>query len=381
MKSTLGKILFTLLLLSASSYAQSSLASYALKTNKTVTFVKEPIVITFVAHQKDHTDHMFFSLTPHKSKEYTITLLQKKINDSKYHDSSVTFTYLLFPLQAKNLHINFDFIIKTASDQAIKQSYVDDHDNSVAISTYDTKIMLKPLNIEVKSLAHQVDLVGDFRLTSTIDKTTISEFEDINVHYLLVGKGYDVNNSSLFQKTSQNISLFTNIHDAMKKITQEGYIIKKEYTYAFTAKDNFTIPAVKLKAYSPSKKIYYTLQEPARNIKVTKVDISTLVDTEEFPQEKSIDFTLYKNIFIASIIFFAGFLTAKVSSNFSFKKRRKKFEDIQNAESVQALTLLLLHKYSTQDIKEFIDTLEQMEYKKTSTSLKEIKAEIIKKFK
>ncbi len=380
MKHTLGNILLLFLLCNSYLLAESSLASYTLKANKTTAVIKEPVVITFQAKQKDHSDHMFFSLEPQKSKDYSIVLLNKKVDDNKYHDSSATFAYLLFPLREKDLHIHFNLIIKTASDKAIKQSYVDDHDDSIAISTYDTKVKMQALFIKINPLKHPVDLVGDFKLSKSIDKTEISQFENLNLHYLLIGKGYKAENLELLKNSDKTISLFARESTLQNRLTPEGYSLKKEYVYAITAKDDFIIPALKLQAYSPTKHIYYTLHTEKNSIKVTKIDTATLLDKEEFPKREDIDVTLYKNILIACIIFFAGFLTAKMSENFSFKHKEKKYIDIENAKSSQDLILLLINKYTNKDVAKFINTLEMILYKKSSQSLEEVKKQILKEF-
>ena len=378
MKYTLGRILLFLLLINSFAYAE--LATYTLKADKKTAYVKEPIVVTFIAKQKEYTDHMFFSLEPKTSDDYKIVLLKKEIADKSAHNSIATFTYLLFPLKAKKIEVDFDFLVKTASDKAIKQSYVDDHDDSIAISTYDTHMPTKALQIEVKPIKDNVDLVGDFKLTSSIDKKQITQFEELNVHYQLVGKGYRVKGLTLLHKTDKNITLFQDTHDTIDKPTKEGYIIKKEYIYALSAKKSFTVPSITLHAYSPSQERYYTLSVPKQEIKVLPIDTKKLLENKEYPTRKHFDITPYKNAFVAILLFIAGFITAKLSDKIEFTKKKVLFEDIKKAQTPQALILILLQKYHTKNINKFIDILEQIQYDKdnTKTTLKEIKESIIK---
>ncbi len=302
MKYTLGKILYFLLFYSTLMFANNSLATYTISANKSTAVIKEPIIISFKAHQIDHTDHMYFSLKPLKSEDYSIFLLNKEVNDSKYHDSATTVTYILFPLKQKKLHILFEFIIKTASDKAIKQSYVDDHDDSIATSTYDTKAKLNAIEINVQALEHPVDLVGDFQLSSKVDTTQISQFENVNVHYTLTGKGYKAEDLNFIKNKNEAITLFKNVYSDINKLTKDGYIIKKEYIYALSAKESFTIAALKIKAYSPTKHLYYTLQTAPTKIHVKKIDTNTLLDKEEYPKKKQLDLQYYKNRFMAILI-------------------------------------------------------------------------------
>ena len=380
MKYTLGKITLYLLVLNSLLLANTQLADYELSANKSSAVIKEPIVITFTAHQKDHSDHMFFTLEPKKSDAYDIKLLTKVIKDNQYHDSSVIYTYILFPLKGKTLHVDFNFVVKTASDKAIKQSYVDDHDDSIAISTVNTKVAIKPLEITLHALEHPVNLVGDFTLDSTVDKDKITPFEDLNLHYILNGHGYQANDLHIIDKAAQPITLFNEVHNDLNRLTRDGYAIKKEYIYAITAKKDFTIPAVKITAYSPKKARYYTLSVPQKKITVEKIDIAGLLDKESYPKEAKIDWGFYKNIVIALIIFIAGFLTAKLSARIKLTMAKKEdpFKEIKDATSAHALVLILMKNYEQNRIKPLIEELDSEIYRDKNASLKDIKSRIIK---
>ena len=381
MKSTLGKIFFTLLALQTLIFAQG-LATYTITTNKKEVVIKEPILLTFVAHQKNHTDHMFFSFSPKESKDYEMHLLEKTIDDEKYHDTTATFRYILFTLTPKPISINFDFIVKTASDKAIRQSFVDDHDDSIAISTNDTKVAISAININVKALKHHVDLVGDFTLKQSIKTTTIKSYEALNLNYTLIGRGYHVQNLELLHSLKDSLSLFSTIENKNTKLTKDGFVIKSKYIYAITAKDDFIIPEVNLLAYSPKKRSYYKLSASKKDIKVEKIDEETLLNKETFPKNEKADFSNYVDILIGIIIFISGFITAKLSEKINLKRKEEgKFDAIKEASSAQALILLLIQKYNQENVKECIDILEKVAYRGDNMRLDEIKKRIITKLK
>jgi len=381
MKSTLGKLILLLILLSISLIANTDLASYQLSTNKKSVYLKEPLLITFKVKQKDHHDNMFFSFEIEKNPDYKVKLLHKTIQDNGYHNSVATFEYILFPLQEKILHINFHFVIRTASDKAVKQSYVDDHDDSIAISTIDTQVHIKPLNLKVKKLMHHVDLVGDFQLTSYIDTTQIDQYGVTNVHYTLTGKGYKEAHLHLLSKKIKNVTVFSKIKDNISKLTKNGYIINTEYIYALTSKEDFKVPALTLEVYSPTKDRYYTLQTKTYTIKVKKIDIAALIDKTDAPKTESfINRETLKKFFIYTLLFLSGFLTAKLSEKSSIKyKKKEKFEDIKNATSQKALLILLIVHYQNKGVDEDIFKLENALNTKKPLNLKRIKKEIISK--
>jgi 5-methylthioribose kinase len=131
-----------------------------------------------------------------------------------------------------------------------------------------------------------------------------------------------------------------------------------------SAKKDFKIPKIIFHAYSPRKNRYYTLSTPLYKITVKKIPTATLLDKEEYPQIKSfINLTTLKQFFIYSLIFFLGFITAKVSLNHkSKKKKQKQFQDIQECSSSKELIIILLDKYRNKNINNFIKQLESLEY-------------------
>ena len=378
MKKSLGKTVFLFLLIQASLVA-NELATYTLTTTKHSANIKEPIEITFTAKQKDHTDHMYFLLEPKESPDYEIHLLKKFIDDKTYHASKTEFRYILFPLKSGKIKVNFNFTIQTASDRAVAQSFVEDHDDNVAIQMSNKKIALKPLTLIVKELTQTVDLIGDFTLKSQINKTNTTSYDDISLIYTLQGKGYPPKDIALLNKID-NVTLFTEEENVYNKLTIDGYAIQRKYIYALSSKNNFSIPAIQLQAYSPTKHKFYTLKTPKHNITVTAIDTKTLLDTKEAPVSKElINIAQIKQLFIYVLIFISGFVSAKLGESHLFrKKKEKRLHDIQQASSPKELILLLINKYANKDISRYIKDLEALEYHKNpSLSFNDIKKIIL----
>ena len=377
MKKNLGNIVLLLLLAQSFLYA-TQLATYTLHTNKKEAVVKEPIDIIFTAKQTNHLDNMFFLLKPKVNPNYKIVLLEKKIYDKQYHDTTTIFHYILFPLKAKEINISFDFTIQTASDKAVAQSYVDDHDDSIAIQMNNNKIDIEDLIINIKEIPIDIDLVGDFKLSSNCNTKKVSQYDDVSVVYTLEGVGYKNKKNELL-KNIPNVTLFSDIHDIYSKLTKNGYDIKRVYTYALSSKENFTIPALKLRAYSLKKHKKYILNTPSYNIEVTKINPQTLLDNTELPFKNS--FFKYENIrqlFIYLLIFLAGFLSAKVNNMvLSKKEKQQKFQDIKKSKSPKELILIQINNYETHRLKEFIDELEKLEYKTSKRSFIDLKTDIL----
>jgi hypothetical protein len=378
MKNNLGK-LYLLLLFPFFLFANSNLATYTLTANKKDIVEKEAVEVTFTATQKDHTDAMFFFLEPKQSDDYKIELLTHETKKISYHNYSSTFKYLLFPLKSGDIRVNFDFVIKTASDDEIAQIYVGDYSRiKWEDMSSGTKLQITPLALHVSPLNEKVDLVGDFTLDSKLQKNDINKYGTANLLYTLSGVGYD---NKILQPLAKipNVTSFFEVTDTKQKATSNGYEFQREYTYALTSKNNFTIPSIELKAYSPKKQKYYTLKSPSYTIKVSSIDPSTLVDKKEFPADKTYNFESLKNILIALLIFLAGFTTAKIGPSLTFKRiKKQKFQDIKESKTPKELILILLQNYKNRSVNKYINELELLEYKKSSKNFQQIKSDILK---
>ncbi len=376
MKSTLGKACI-LVLLYMNLFSNSNLATYSLTANKTNIYEKEAVKISFVTHQAQHDNNMFFFLESKKSNKYDITLLQKTVEDIAYHDKRTTFTFLLFPLIHGKIEVDFDFTIKEASDVAVAEIYTGGRNNVQGIQTKDTKVKIKAIKLNIKELEKNVDLVGDFELVTTIDKKAINEYESVNATYLLQGVGFDKINIEPISKI-KDVSIFSDVTKFYNKETESGYQIKREFHYALISDKNFKIEKKKFKCYSPSSNSYYTIQTNEYNISVSKLDKSELVDKINYPQSVDI-FTNAKDFLIYIFIFSIGFISAKIMpTRFYILKANNEFTDIKNCKTPKELLHTLAQHYSKVDFKEQFDKLEIIVYAHADDKdFKGIKKEIL----
>ncbi|SFV57184.1 BatD [hydrothermal vent metagenome] len=382
MKKSLGKI-FLILFLLYSVLEANDLASYKLSANKSNPFVKEAVVVTFEALQKDYTDNMMFSLQPKKSSDYRIVLLSKQNDAKQKHHAHTIFTYLLFPLSAGEITVAFDLTIRTASDSAIAQSVVDDHDDSIGVNTHDTKIAIEPLILQVQKLSKDTALVGDFSLKEKIKQTTINQYQSINIIYTLEGVGYENKSFRPIHKID-GVTMFFETNTIYAKATKNGYKIKREYIYALSAKKSFTIPAVEIKAFSPKKREYYTLHTAKHDIHVTKIDTSKLLDNEESPQTKNIlSSEKIKEFFIYIFLFVLGYISAKLQS-FTINKRKtdsKELAAVKKAQTAKELLFVIINNHLENNFADEVALLEDMVYNNTNHTYNTIKNKIIKRLK
>lgn len=377
MKKNLGKIIIILSLIHTGLHA-TQLATYKLYADIKEAYVKEAIKITFVAHQKEHSKVMYFFLNAKKSDDYKIKLLTKTIEDHSYHDTTATFTYILFPLKAKVIKVDFFFTIKTTTDKGVAHAYVEDHDDSKGIDLEVSKVKVKSLKLTIKPIIYNVALVGDFTLTSTIDKKDINQYENTNLYYTINGIGYAEDNIN-FIHNIKNVTLFSDTNNLIHKLTKNGYLLKKEYLYAISAKNDFNISEVNIRAFSPKTEHFYFLKTPKYKIKVTKINSAFLLDKEESPKHtKFINIQILKNYSIYLFIFVSGYILAKIMPSNIFQIRKnKKFQDIKNSSTAKELIFVLLKNYSNKNINQYISKLEIIIYANGDNHFKEIKNDIL----
>ncbi|MBA1438528.1 MAG: BatD family protein [Epsilonproteobacteria bacterium] len=378
MKKSLGSIIIFLLF--TSNLLATTLASYTLKSNKPNPYQKEAVLITFEARQIDHTDNMFFLLHPKPSDSYLIQLLQKDLNDKRNHDTEATFSFLLFPLKSGDISVDFDFVVQTASDSAVAQSYVDDHDNNTGIQKKTAKLPINPLILHIKPIAKDVVLVGDFSLKEKMGQTNITQYESTNITYTLSGKGFVEQNLSLI-KNIQDVSLFFEKNDLLHKATQQGYTINSEFIYALSSKKSFTIPEISLKAFSPKTGKYYHLTAPKHHIAVKQIDTTLLLDPKESPTTKHfVSIKSLKQYLIYIAIFISGFISAKLTTlHLQPKQKSKEYKQIQTAQEAKQLLMHLINYQLEQTFSAEIKQLEEMVYHDKKGNFGKIKKTILKR--
>jgi hypothetical protein len=376
MKNNLGRYLF-ILLFPILLFSDSRIASYTLNANKTQVSLKEAVEVTCVADQKDHSVFIAFFLKPRLHDDYKIILLNENTFKRSEHDITTTFKFLVFPLKTGDISIDFDFSAELSNTHILTDLYTGSNATAQLSNSILKKLPIAPLHLHVSPLKEKVDLVGDFTLDAKLQNSQINQYGAANIRYMIKGVGYAEENLQVLNKIT-NVTTFSQINDNSNKNTPQGFDLDREYSYALSSTNSFTIPAVELKAYSPKSDKYYTLKAPSYSVSVKNIDPATLIDQKEFPQTKAVDFSWLQKFATAILIFIAGFATAKLAPNINFKRvKKERFDDIKKAKDAKEMILILMQNYSSYDVKKSIDELENLEYKKEGKSFKEIKTELL----
>ncbi len=363
------KSLGSLLLIIISLWGESDYFDFNLSVDNPSPFVKEGVIITFKAHQKNHKNSMFFELTPPKNSAYRLQLIDKKDNVSAYHDKYVTYRYRLYPLKEGNISLPFLLQVATVSDESVKAFVTGSWDevNPMAKTTYTPHIT--PLTLQVKAIK-KVDLVGDFTLSATQIPSHAEAYEQINITYTLQGEGYPELPKELLQKQPK-VEQFLE----QQNPTPKTHL----YNYALLSQEDFTLPDIILKAFSPKKNHYYTLRIPAKKISISPLKTQNILDKKEnFPSKSAIDITA---LLKALALFIAGYLTAILKPWALLKKAPHTLpplkEEIARCKDPKSLLKLLLSEDS-QRYQEHIKALESLLYHDSKQSFASTKEQLLK---
>jgi len=364
-KKTLGSLI---LFLSVSLFG-SSLVDYSFKVSNHNPFVKEAVEIEFVVTQLDKSAVMFFELTAHESKDFELHLMEKTDSKKSYHESKMVYKYILFPLKSGKIQLDFDFKVLEASDDAVEKFYTGNRDVINPMATKDTDIELEPLVFEVNEV-RDVSLIGDYQLDVDVGETNISSFEQLNMTYTLQGDGYP----------SKLQTLLPEIEGVEQFLEFERHKNGKDtFHYAFLSKNDFVVPSVEIRCFSPTKKKYYMLKIPKQNIEVASMDIDNLLDEKDSYPTTAFDWESLLPYLNGFLLMLSGFIIAKLDLMQYLKTSKKQQnpmqQKIKDAKDEKSLLRVLLSSGENR-YRPFIDELESSIYDNKKCNLNKLKASL-----
>jgi hypothetical protein len=340
-------------------------------SNKTP-YVDEGVFLDVNISQEDDSVVMLFKFNLKKSKRYTFHQIAFKEHDD-YHHLKHEYKYLVYPKEAVNVAIELEMTKSVTDDDKVAYAISGDRDNVKGLVKKDSKVELKPLNLEVKPLPKGTQLVGAYTLIYELDKMTTEAYEPVHLKVMLKGKGSLPPLELLPQ--SKSYHLFTQAPKVKRLHSSKGTFNTVEWDYAISAKEDFVLPKVVLKVFNPKTKKSYELKIPSQAITVTEVLKESLLDKEDTPSiSKPIDWSWLGWLFSYMAVFVAGFLMPRdiLKRRWVHKNREDIKDEVANAKTHKELLKVLLARNNLKD-KEAIKLLEDTLYRGKSYSLSVIK--------
>ena len=338
-------------------------------------YVKEPVYLSVEFNQTNPVPVLLFQFGITPSKAYEIHQIYAHHDDTLHHTHHQNL-YLIYPLQAGDINVTFSFVKRVTNDEKVRYFASGDRDDFKKLDTTDYTIALAPLQLHVKALPKNTQLVGEFTLHHTLKTKEAKAYEPIPLQVTIAGKGYPPVIPDLIPP-SKTFTLFSQPPHAQIRHTQKGTECRVIYAMAVSAPHSFTLPQTTLHAFNPRTQRRYTLTIPPEPVTVTPVDKRSLVDRTDTPEPLQPEGAWIGQLLGYLSAFVAGFATAWL-----IKQRRNTIRTqphplntkIEASADAKALLALLLAQ-NDRRFKHVIEKLEAVIYGKQSYTLNSLKQE------
>jgi hypothetical protein len=335
-------------------------------------YVGEPFVVTLLFKQKEGSGGIDSRFTPPTFEGFWLKEQSKPIS---YREGIYNITKIIYTLSAQR--VGKLKISKAQVQIASRANRVDSWGMwipQVKWKRYNSN----DLNIDVKELPQGVTLIGDFKISTEVDKTQIHQNEALNLVVKVEGVG-----------NLEDIKSFKPYIDGVNVFDEKIVINKNTLTQkmAFVGDDDFTIPPFKLKFFDIQTKQIKTISTNEINIKVTgvKKDQSITikrpdVKSEEQPLKtlKTTQTNSPKSMLI--LVFLVGLacgIVLMMLKSYRFSKKQKT-PDIKDPK--QLLIKLLPYK-DDEEVKSIVEILEQNIYENAQKKVdKKMLKRVIKRY-
>jgi len=347
---------------------------YSFRLSENTPYEKEAIFLEVNITQVNPSNVMLFKFSPKVSNDYLFHQIDFKENE-KYHDLRHQYYYIIYPKKSGEVLIEFDMMKSITDDDKVAYSISGDRDNVKGLQKEDYIVDLEPLVLSVKPIPENVDLVGDFSLTYSVDKEETKTFDPINLKLSLKGKGFL--SAFEFLEKSENYKLFHQAPKFTQFHTKTGTTTSLVWDYAISAQKDFLLAKKVLTGFNPKTEKSYELVFPGFQVDVQEVNEKSLLDKQDIPAKSGeIDWSYYLTFVSYLMVFLAGWFMPR--EGFSFRKskaltsKEKLVQKIRSAKSHKKLLEVLVLENNPRFSKA-INALEGVVYNNEQKSLSEIK--------
>ena len=297
--------------------------------------------------------------------------------------------YLLFPQKSgeydlSSLEADIGKIVKERisnemlDDPLLRNSFFrDSFFDSVTNRLNWQKIYSNALHISVKPLPNNLELFGDYSLTSTVDKTLVDANQPVNLTISITGKG-NIDDIQKYNLTISNVVSYADEPKIESTFQTDEYGGNFTQKIAFVAQNDYTIPRIELTYFDKNTNQVKTIHSEPISIKVinnnqnnsaVKIETNNIPKvpndnkTSEIKEDKNINYIVLVLVvlfvILASLLFFKKKKTTKVEKDI--------VKAIKKAKNDKELFELLL-PYSKKSgiITDTLNKLEENLYKKTN---------------
>ena len=344
-----------------------------LETEKKEFFVGEPFELTLLFKQKHSAEAVDSKFNTPSMKGFWIKGESKpeRRDDGEY--SITTVKYILAAQREGNLSI-LPAEMSIASRTSSKDVW-----GSFSPQIKWRNYFSNELDLNIKPIPLGAKLVGEFTISSKVDKTKINPNEAVNVTVEVHGSG-NLEDIKTFKPYVENVSVFD------EKISVKG--MKLTQKLALVSDNDFIVPPFELKFFNPKTKKIETISTAKIKVEVSgqkaEPELKIKRDEAQLPiVEKSEETQIVKNefnpmwmssIFILGTVFGIVLMLLKPLRIF-------KSEKSINIKDEKLLLVKLLPFKDDKEVQEILDTLENNLYSADKKKVdKKVLKEVLQKY-
>jgi len=183
----------------------------------------------------------------------------KKDNTTSYVEQEIK--YLLFPQKSGDIELDALKIGVSTVKQGNSNSFF------LSQQTDTVNVYSNKLQLNVKALPQDIDLVGDFTIDASVDKTNINQGDAVSYKLYINGRG-NIDDLEEIVLDIAGATIYDNPAKKEYNIHNNLYGGKYTKTYSIVGKENFTIPSVELKYFDKKSLKIKTIRTKAYDIQV-----------------------------------------------------------------------------------------------------------------
>lgn len=287
---------------------KSDIFDLNVKASNQELFVGENFILTLVFKYKKDAQIVDLSFEKPNFENFWF----KQLNDTKQYEENdfvvQELKFLMFPLKQGNIKIE---------PISIQAQMIDMNRNSFSLfsgATRNIKIYSNELEFNVKALPTNIKLIGDFEISSKIDKTKVKKGEAISYVLNIKGSG-NIDDLQDFKLDVNDATIYENKPEIKSQFVNNEY--KGGYTKTFSIIPNksLIIPSITLKYFD--KNTQKIISKNTDEYKVEVEDISAIKNSPileknvEITKEKELIKIVEKSSVFDKIIFFClGIITS-----------------------------------------------------------------------
>lgn len=364
---------------------KSDLYDLSISVDKNEVFVGEAVEFTLRFKYKKDLQIVNLDLKKPAFENFWVKDLQtqKQQNiDPNYEMQEIK--YLLFPQKSGKIDLASVRIDVTTMKNSSAGSFY------LSTPTETKPVYSNSIKLNVKALPSGVNLIGDFQISSTVDKFSLTQGEAVSYKLHIEGRGnlddldevvLDIPNTTIYDNPSQ------------KEYNIQNNLYGGKYTkaYSIVGQNDFTIPSIKIRYFDKQTMEIKTIQTKSYDIKVKGettqkkiLEVGSVVTQDK--TREVINRQVIETSFVEKIVYFMFgvlFSIILIGIYWYFKNRVKKEETVLFTRVKKTKTpdelfkLLVVYINIDEELDRIIYKLENLsiqEYKnEKSTLLKTLK--------